>query len=278
MLRRRGDARLFNGRPPGAERGSSRPIACARTGAPFALVTGIADGRRRRTRALLVTADDARGTLGTGALDSGGHRAGPRRGSPALRRVRRWFASRTTIDGAAAGAGRAAGPVPDPAVRQRPRRPRARRRARRLPRAGALDRFARAADFPRPGPAKRRDRRHGRTGRRIAACAGRRVRRRDHAQPCARLDADRGGARARRLALCRTDRIAIEARPVRAAPRRARPSRRRVRAGAVPDRRRRASPIRGKHPGAIAIAIAAELLVVREASATVCRRCAWRRG
>ena len=38
------------------------------------------------------------------------------------------------------------------------------------------------------------------------------------------------------------------------------------------------SPIRGKHPGAIAIAIAAELLVVREASARSCRRCAWRRG
>ena len=45
-------------------------IACARTGAPFALVTGISDGAHETGARLLVTADDARGTLGTGVLDS----------------------------------------------------------------------------------------------------------------------------------------------------------------------------------------------------------------
>jgi xanthine dehydrogenase accessory factor len=43
--------------------------ACARTGAPFALVTGIAAATESGSR-LLVTLDDARGTLGNGTLDS----------------------------------------------------------------------------------------------------------------------------------------------------------------------------------------------------------------
>lgn len=44
-------------------------LACARTGASFALVSGVA-GAHEGTARLLVTADDARGTLGGNAIDS----------------------------------------------------------------------------------------------------------------------------------------------------------------------------------------------------------------
>jgi xanthine dehydrogenase accessory factor len=45
-------------------------LACMRTGAPFALLAHLADGARGSDARLLVTTDDARGTLGTRQLDS----------------------------------------------------------------------------------------------------------------------------------------------------------------------------------------------------------------
>ena len=118
---------------------------------------------------------------------------------------------------------------------------------------------AREDDFPAAVPRQRRDRRHRRAGGRARARAARCVRRRDDAQPRARLRADRDRARARRLALPRPDRLDVEARPVRAAARRARHCAGSARARRLPDRRATASRSRSKDPGAIAIAVAAEI-------------------
>ena len=235
MLRRRRDARILQGRPARANLGRRRAGVRTNGRAVRDRHADRACGRRQRRvaghagrHARLARQPHAR---------LGGDRArtcAPRRGcarccAGALRRRRRPDA---------AGADRAFRSISGAGVRQRPRRSRARRRARRHSGGRALDRFARWR-FPAPGTGKRRRRHHGGARGRATPRTGRRVRRRDDAQPCARPRTDRGGARARRLSLRRPDRLAIEARTVRTAARRTRISPRRTRAYSLPDRRPR---------------------------------------
>ncbi len=137
-------------------------VDCVRTSTPFALVTRVG-GAHDTPSKLLVTLDDACGSLADGKLESAAIAIGARATCGGRnRRGSHGLASRGRHD--VAGKRDAARCIPGTDLRQRPRRPRTGNGAGRAARAGALDRRARGR-LPRNDSGQRTDRAHRRAGR-----------------------------------------------------------------------------------------------------------------